>query len=155
MDNQQAFMAKILELGELFDKKLSDSTIKLYWRLLSEFSDHQVQKALDLALIKCRFMPKPVEIIELIQGDAKSIAVDEWGKVLRLMRREGRFCEGKLFPAVLTTINQLGGWEYLCTLNHYELEFKGRDFAKLYEGKAERGQIGLDASHIERQLEGM
>lgn len=139
MDNQQEFMTKLLELGELYDKELTNSTIRLYWRTLKDFTDQQVQQALDQSMRTHKFMPKPSELWELINGSASEIALDEWGRVLNHMRKNGRFGGDKLPPAVLSVVNQLGGWEYLCTLTHKDLEFKGRDFNKIYEGKETRG----------------
>ena len=147
MDNQVSFKESLTALGELFNTEITPSLAKLYWGALKEFTDQQVSSAIDQAVITCKYMPKPVEIRSLIQGDATEQAVSEWGKVLRHMRRAGRFGEDKLPIGVLDAINQIGGWEYLCTLNYKDLEFKGKDFNKVYEGQATRG-IGHDTLRL-------
>ena len=132
MDNQDEFKESLAALCELHNKEITSSLAKVYWAALKEFTDEQVQAALNQAMISFRFMPKPVEVRDLIQGSAAEIALDEWGRVLRHMRKNGRFGGDKLPPAVLSAVNQLGGWEYLCTLTHRDLEFKGRDFNKIF-----------------------
>jgi len=147
MDNQNQFKEKLLNLVELFDKEMSPAVVKLYWLSLKDYSDEEVHRAFDLAVLNCKFMPKPVEIRELIEGTSSEQAIGEWGKVLKFMSKTGRFGESKLPDHVLDAVNQIGGWEYLCTLTYRDLEFKGKEFSKIYEGKTERGLIG---NHQER-----
>ena len=141
MRDQNGFKETLMALGELFNKEITPALAKLYWGALNEFSDEDVGEAMNQAVIRFKFMPKPVELRELIQGSASDNATSRWGGVLELMRKDGRFGADRLSGDVKSAINELGGYEYLCTLSYKQLEFKGREFCKIYEGRQERGLI--------------
>ena len=148
MNNKDEFKTRMIGLFDLFDKDLSAAVLKMYWAAFQSLTDDEVFCAMDQAVITCKFMPKPAEIIDLIRGDSKSQALGEWGKVLGFMRKEGRFGEHKLPADILDAVNQIGGWEYLCTLTYKQLEFKARAFTEIYEGKSAQGLISNDQLRI-------
>lgn len=149
MIDQQKFIQSIAALGELFGKELSEASLKLYWKSLQGFSDEQVQAALEKAVTSFRFMPKPVELIELMEEDSSQQAVGEWAKVMRHIKG-GK--PGHLIPLeVMSVLDRIGGWDYLKTLTYKELEFKGIAFNKIWSGGVDRGLLGHDAQQNENQ----
>lgn len=142
MIDQQKFIKSIAALGELFGKEISGATLRLYWVALRGFSDEQVLSALNLAVTSFKFMPKPMELIELMQEDSHQNAVGEWAKVMRHIRK-GK--PGSTIPApVMAIIDQIGGWDYIRALTYKELEFKAIAFNKIWSGGVDRGLLGHD-----------
>jgi len=142
MNDQKKFITSIGALGELFGKEISAPTLKLYWGALQGFSDEQVQAAINLAVTSFKFMPKPMELIELMQESSEEQATGEWAKVMRHIRK-GK--PSSTIPAeVIEVLDRIGGWDYLRTLTYRELEFKGIAFGKIWGGKSGRGLIGRD-----------
>jgi len=140
MIDQKVFIAQLGALGELFGKEISASTLKLYWAALKGFSDDQVQSALNLAVTSFKFMPKPVELIELMQENSDQVSLGEWAKVLRHIRK-GK--PSSTIPApVMSVLDRIGGWDYLKGLTYKDLEFKGNAFNKIWSGTVDRGLLG-------------
>lgn len=140
MIDQKKFISSIGALGELFGKDISASTLKFYWVALQGFSDDQVQSALERAVTAFKFMPKPVELIELMQDDDEEQAIGEWAKVMRHIKN-GK--PGRTVPAeVMAVLEKIGGWDHLKTLTYKDLEFKAMAFYKIWGRRSERGLIG-------------
>ena len=144
MLDQTKFVSAMTGLGAIFEKSITESMVKLYWQVLKDFSDDEVHEAINRALITCKFMPKPSELREIIQGSSKDHAVDEWAKVISEMRRTGSYGNPRLSDVTKKVVDQIGGWSQLCALSYRELEFKGKSFAEIYESKVGKGLIGLD-----------
>ena len=146
MDNQQSFLESLTALSEIFDKKLSAPMIKMYWSTLKEFTDEQVGEAMVQALNSFKFMPKPSEIRELIQGSADDAAVDEWANILNQIQKIGSHGKPKLSQESARVVDQLGGWSQLCKLTYRELDFKAKKFEEIYSGKVKKGLVAIGHS---------
>lgn len=71
MDNYELFKKCMAGFGELFEKEISKTLLSIYWDCLENFSDEQCENAFKEVLVTCRFFPKPVEIIEIIESKIK------------------------------------------------------------------------------------
>lgn len=143
MDDQNGFKQNLMAAGELYGKEVSPQLAKLYWRALDEYSDEQIQAAFYLALKTFKFMPKPSEIRELIDGSKNENAIGSWAQVMEEIRKTGSYGEPRLPDGIKEVIQQIGGWKTICALDLKSLEFKSRTFCEIYEGKAERGTLAI------------
>lgn len=141
MDDQELFKQTLAATGELFGKEITPVAARMYWRALAEYSDEQIQGAFNTALKTLKFMPKPSEIIELIDGTGNVVALESWKLVMDEIRKIGSYGQPRVSEEIKNVIHQLGGWEYLCSLDYKSLEFKARAFCEIYGGKLERGAI--------------
>ncbi len=154
MLDQTKFVAAMTGLGAIFEKSITESMVKLYWQVLKDFSDDEVHEAINRALITSKFMPKPSELRELVEGSSKEHSLDEWAKVMTEIRKTGSYGEPRVSDVTKKVIEQIGGWSQLCALSYRELEFKGKSFAEIYSSKVEKGLIGLDCdSHKGKLIE--
>ena len=62
------------------DKEMPIESQRGYYMALQEYTIDQVERALHLAMKRCKFFPRPTEIIELID-DPESLAPLAWGIV--------------------------------------------------------------------------
>ena len=148
MPDQKVFKELLSMLGEIHNKEITPTLARIYWEALKPYSVQQVQDALNQSVLTSRFMPKPVDLIELIEGDFNEQAAQEWGKMLSFMRKQGRFGESKLPDNIKKTVDQLGGWPHLCTLSQSQLDFKSKEFNKIFESKSKRGLIANDQRRL-------
>jgi hypothetical protein len=138
-----------IAVGALFASFGQDSTQALmqgYWLGLNDLELHQVQIAVASALKRCKFLPRPAELRELLGLNVsdEDTAVAAWGDVLRAVRlgpyKHVDF-EDKLCNAV---IRNLGGWvTFLQRFSDAESEKWTRlDFVKCYKAFAKSGVNG-------------
>jgi len=72
-EDEKKFKSALGVLATLFEKELNKTLIGVYMTALKPFGIEQVEEAISKAMVSCRFMPKPVDIIELISGGQKQI----------------------------------------------------------------------------------
>lgn len=136
-------------VGALFASFGQDSTQALmqgYWLGLNDLELHQVQIAVASALKRCKFLPRPAELRDLLglNVSEEDTAVAAWSDVLRAVRL-GPYkhidFQDKLCNAV---IRNLGGWvNFVQRFSDAESEKWTRlDFLKCYKAFAKSGVNG-------------
>lgn len=136
-------------VGAMFATFGQDSTQEImqgYWLGLNDLDLIQVQQAVAIALKRCKFLPRPAELRDLIgmNTSEEDAAVAAWGDVLRAVRL-GPYkhidFQDKLCNAA---IRNLGGWvSFLGKLTDAKAEnFARMDFVKCYKSFAKSGVNG-------------
>ena len=69
MNNRKMFNKYMTVLGEVFDKKFSKVFVESYWTVLSCIEDEAAELAFKSALSRCRFFPRPAELLALAGFD--------------------------------------------------------------------------------------
>lgn len=132
---RDVFLQRFLGLCELFGVAADEFKTELYFRALSRFSAQEVARGIDRAITQCRFFPKPVELLELIQGCPEDIAEVEAGKVVEAVKRVGSWKSVVFDDAVTAAVVEqgFGGWVKLCSeLTARDEKWFRKDFCKLY-----------------------
>lgn len=130
------FTFLMINVAEIYNKKLSQPMLDIYWRCLEAYSFAQISMALKIHLLHPdhgQFMPKPADILRAINGNTGSQATLAWNKVLQSIRRVGSY-ESVVFddPLIHLVIMDLGGWIALCQHDSKSLIFVAKDFEKIY-----------------------
>jgi hypothetical protein len=121
-------------LGEIHAKELSDALKTAYWATLSSYSDAQCKAAFEAAIARCKFFPKPAELLEFISGPESDQATLAWLRVDKAVRTIGNY-ESIDFAddrAINSTIEAMGGWVNLCMVTNDEWKWKRKEFETLY-----------------------
>jgi hypothetical protein len=133
MDEKQ-FCKKLLALAELFDKELSQAVIGFYVSALEEFSDSEIDSALKTAALKCKFFPKPAELIELVNGPQEEQSLLAWEQLTAAVQLHGAYDSVMFADTKITrVVEALGGWITVCNWPVAELHFRRSEFNKLYQ----------------------
>ena len=113
--------------------RLSEDAVKLYFKVLSDYSLDEVSQAIMEHIKQSPYMPKPADIIRIIEGTAEDRASEAWYHVLKAIQQYGHY-ESVQFdnPAIHYAIERMGGWQKLCQLTEEELPYRERDFIKHY-----------------------
>ena len=129
-----------------FSSECTEATLQGYWLGLSDLTIEQVEAAVAKSIRECKFVPRPVELRELVgahQSDDDT-AIAAWGDVLKAVRL-GPYkhidFQDKLCNAV---VRNLGGWvTFLERFSDAESEKWVRlDFVKCYKSFAKSGVSG-------------
>jgi hypothetical protein len=133
--DKERFDRNLTGLAEMFDKELSEFVIMAYQQALSRFNDDQIERAMMAAAFSLKFFPKPVELIELIEGKSQDRAIVAWDTLLTSIRRYGSY-QSILFAdsKITKTVELMGGWLQVCATTEDETKYRMTDFLKIYQG---------------------
>lgn len=155
--DRPAFARALFVLGETFNESISDLRAEGYFDALRDFELEQATAAMREALRTCKFFPKPVELREMVDGDADTNADQGWAEVIREVRRVGytgvpRFND----QAALAAVRDVwGSWSRLCeTLPGEGPELVGwvKQFKSAYRSQGVRARTDALAAGMPSNL---
>lgn len=132
------FAMLLIGIGEAFDKVLSQTTVDFYWNVLRNFSFAEVQRAIYLHFANPdtgKYFPLPADIIAGINGSSKEQALLAWTKTTTAMQTFGIYSSIAFDdPLIHVVLDDMGGWQKLCTTKVDHLPFVGKEFQERYRG---------------------
>lgn len=145
-DDFERFGTVLTALSELYSKSLSQGAITLWWQALERFDFEQVSRAIRAHTEDAQsgqFMPKPADLIRVLEGTATQRAALAWGAVFDAMQRVGAY-QDVVFddPVIHAVVEDLGGWPKLCRGSASELSYLQHRFAESY--RAYRGRQSFE-----------
>lgn len=136
---KEKFSELLAILGEIFDKSISTSLAKIYFDALKSFSDEMIKEAFNKASLTLKFFPKPVELIEIIQGDKNEKAITAWEKFYHAIGRVGPYRSVQFDDqAIHSTVELMGGWVDSGKWSVNEMKWKQKDFLAIYPVMAKK-----------------
>lgn len=158
LTDQEQFYGVMTSVFELYGKKASPELLELYFSVLKEYDIADVVRALNLHAIdpdSGQFCPKPADVVRLIGGSKQTRALQAWSRVERAVREIGPY-QSVVFdePIIHAVLEDMGGWIDLCSIgSEKDLEFRGHEFAKRYQGYALQGGARHYQSHMTGLIE--
>lgn len=89
--DRKAFDGLMAGLATVFEKALTKQLVDLYFAALGRFDVEQVKRGFNSALTVCKFFPKPVELIELIEGSQDDHSAKAWQLLMEAVERGGYY----------------------------------------------------------------
>lgn len=143
-EDKKAFMELMMSAGEVYGKEVTQPMLKIYFMALSSMPIEQVNAAMMAHLQNTdsgQFFPKPADLIKQITGTTKQqeAAVEDkaalaWSCIERDIRRIGSYGTLKLEDKqALATIKAMGGWQSICQTETSKMEWKRKEFIRMYE----------------------
>ena len=104
--------AAFLALCELHRQQVSVALTRIYYRVLEQFPAAQVVEAIEKSISMLKWFPKPVEILEVLNGDPEEKAIKAWTILQFAVGTIGTY-RSVLFedPKMCAVIKFFGGWE--------------------------------------------
>lgn len=139
-DEAQKSMA-INALAENFGKEFSPELLSLWLDLLAPYQVGQVQHAVKNVIEQYEFKTLPpfavlkAALDDIMGTSEKSIglqALAEWGCLNEAIRTFGYYNKPELHPTTEHVLRMLGGWAEACQWALTALDFKRRDFLRLW-----------------------
>lgn len=136
--DRNAFYSALEAAYELYGKKPSDAAAKLYFETLSRYELKDVLRGLSAHVQNPdngQYLPKPADIIRVLDGDTQTAGLKAWSKVVSAIRSVGPY-QDVVFddPAIHAIISDMGGWVQINQITEDELPFKSNEFVKRYKG---------------------
>ncbi|MFO1259109.1 MAG: DUF6475 domain-containing protein [Gammaproteobacteria bacterium] len=134
---QEQFARLLAAVGEVYNRQMTPTLTKLYWRALASFSWKDVVKAFEAHVRDPdtgHFMPKPADVIRVIKGDSEAQCLQAWSKVERAIRSVGPYQSVAFDDASIhAVLEQMGGWIKLCRSSEKSLPFTAKEFQTRYK----------------------
>ena len=152
MKNKKRFAEIIATLGAVFQREVEKPLVRIYWEVLSKYSDEQIEAACKAALSRCKFFPKPAEIEELIPSGVMS-PPEAWGAVMEALE----FGKESADPQVNEAVRRVGGWGYLKEKTNDELQWISKRFVEHYNDLQDQNRLriaqALPAPNVQKLIE--
>lgn len=124
-------------LGELHDKRLSTTLNQAYWKVLLPYDDAICGKAFAWAVTKCKWFPKPAELVEFILKTLPTqTGKTSWFIAMEMVGGWTDYDPKPLVhpdPIAQVILRGLGGWEKLAHCPADELQWMQKRFEDAYE----------------------
>lgn len=143
---ERANFAKLISMtADVYGKELNDALVLIYFKALNEFSISEVNTAFNKHIREERFFPKPVDIIDRINGvdgnlEGRAIlqASLVWDSISTVGHAKTVIFKDQTTAAVIE--NGFGGWCKMCSeMQEREHKWFLKDFVKIYMVYARSG----------------
>ena len=121
-----------------YSKDLSRFSIEVWTTAMRPYDFAAVKDALNRHCINAeggQWVPKPADVVKLIEGGSQDAALLAWSKVDRAVRLVGPH-QSVCFddPIIHAVIRDMGGWGQICSKTDDEWPFVGNEFQTRYRG---------------------
>jgi hypothetical protein len=147
--NHEEFESRFFELlkamGEFYGKSFSDIVLEMWFTDLNRFDYGSIKKAFAIHRQNPdngKFMPKPGDIIRILEGTSKDNSFVAWSKIRESIGKVGAYQTVVLDdPIIHRVVQDMGGWIRLCHIDEKELPFIANEFKSRYQGFKSQGEI--------------
>ena len=119
------------------EDQIPETILDIYYKYISEnLTEEEFKSAIAQVVINCQFMPTPKQIVELVKGNQESLKLQEahieWESIVKIA--SGPLDKELNLPAVTAwTLKNIGGIRSIALAGEKELEWKKKEFLKLYQ----------------------
>ena len=143
-EDKRAFFDLMMAAGEVYGREVTKPMAAIYFSALANVSIEQVQEAMMAHMQNPdsgQFFPKPADLIKQMTGTTKQqdAAIEDraaiaWACIERGIRRVGSYGTLKLEDKqALATVKAMGGWQSICQTETSKMEWKRKEFIRMYE----------------------
>lgn len=135
-----------------YEKDLSDFSLDLWWRAMKRYDLEAITEGFNRHVVnpdQGKWLPKPADIIKMIDGGTQDSALIAWAEVDRRMREVGTY-QSIVFddPLIHRVLSDMGGWIPLGMKTETEWPFVAKEFENRYRGYKARNEIPEYPSHL-------
>lgn len=150
MTTREAVIKAVAVLTTALRQENSATLTEAYQIGLSDLTADEVVRAMERALKEClKFMPTPAEL-RVLAGhaprDLTTEATMAWDAVRNAMDKLDVYGNVDFGPLINAVVRNLGGWLYLCESTLAELEWRRKDFERVYRAWADKDVAMFDGS---------
>lgn len=141
-DDAPQFKQTIAAIYGLYGKELTSVTLTIWFEALKGYDLQAISAALSRHCVNPdngQFLPKPADVVRLIDGGSEDAALLAWSKVDRAARSVGPYASVVFDdPIIHFALSHMGGWTELGTRKEGDWPFVRNQFVTLY--RAARGR---------------
>jgi hypothetical protein len=132
-------------VSSLYGKKITDEfVIGMWWSALKAYDLAAIRQAFDRHVKNTdsgQFMPKPADLIRMLEGTTQDTALLAWAKVDRALRQVGPYRSVVFDDALIhRCLQEMGGWVELSRKDDDEWPFVAKEFQNRYRSYRSRNE---------------
>ena len=142
--DKAAFRDMMMAAGEVYGREITKPLLQMYFAALYQYGIEQVHRAMMAHMQNPdsgQFFPKPADFIRQMSGTSKQqeAAIEDkasmaWACIERDIRRIGSYGTLKMDDKqALAAVKAIGGWQSLCQTETSKMEWKRKEFIRMYE----------------------
>lgn len=139
------FKDGLIGVYSFYDKEINTFSLDLWWNALKQFDLAAIVQAFNRHVVNTesgKWLPKPADIIRMLQGSTQDSALVAWAKVDKAVRHKGTYVDVVFDdPLIHRVLHDMGGWIALGQKNEDEWPFVAREFENRYRGFKERNEM--------------
>lgn len=140
------FFRLIAGVHSFYRQEISDFANGVWWAAMKPFDLAAIKDALNRHCVNPdngQFMPKPADVVKLLQGSSQDGALVAWAKVDRAVRQVGAYSTVVFDdPIIHRVVQDMGGWVALGDKQEKEWPFVAKEFENRYRGYRTQGGVG-------------
>lgn len=146
------FSALISDVYAFYRQDSSTFAVKVWWQAMQPFDFAAVADALNRHCVNPdsgQFMPKPADVVKMLQGSTQDAALVAWAKVDRAVRTVGTYRSVVFDDALIhRVLTEMGGWIEVGRKTEEEWPFTRNEFVNRYRGYRMRSEIPDYPPHL-------
>lgn len=133
-NDRQNFDKILIALAEIYDQKLSEERLDLYFAALKDMSLETFKEAANITAQTSRFFPKPVDFRESVSMSIEDKAAVALNQLEDAVKRYG-YDKSVVFEdkTIHMVVQALDGWQAVCFTPQDEWKWKRKEFISLYK----------------------
>lgn len=136
--DMQRFTALIADVYAFYRQDFSPFAGRVWWQAMQPFDMAAVSEAFSKHCVNPdngQFMPKPADIVKMLQGSTQDSALVAWTKLDQAVRTVGTYTSVAFDdPIIHRVIGDMGGWIMFGTKTEDEWPFLRNEFVNRYRG---------------------
>lgn len=140
----EKFHLGLVGVYSFYDKEINDFALDLWWNALKQYDLAAITQAFGRHVVNTesgKWLPKPADIIRMLQGSTQDAALIAWAKVDKAVRHKGCYVDVVFDdPLIHRVLHDMGGWISLGQKNEDEWPFVAKEFENRYRGFRERSE---------------
>jgi hypothetical protein len=146
IENYREFVQMLTVVFDNFEKELSPSKTDFWWQLMQRYDIEALRDAFNRHCVNPdngQWIPKPADIVKLIDGGTLDAALLAWSKVDRAVRSTGPYPSVTFDdPIIHAVISDMGGWIRINEATDDGWPFIGKEFQSRYRAYKTAGGVG-------------
>lgn len=146
------FTTLVSNVYAFYRQDFSEFAGKVWWSAMLPFDIDAVQEAFNRHCVNPdagQYLPKPADVVRMLQGSTQDSALLAWAKVDRAVRTVGTYRSVVFDDALIhRVITEMGGWIELGRKTEKEWPFQGNEFVSRYRGYRMRSECPDYPSHL-------
>lgn len=145
-ENKAEFAVLVTSVYAFYRQDCSDFAVSVWWEACKPFDFAAVRSAFNRHAVNPdngQYMPKPADIVKLLQGTSTDGAMVAWSKVDKAIRQVGTYASVAFDDQIIhAVIQDMGGWVELGRKSEDEWKFVANEFRTRYQGYRTQGGAG-------------
>lgn len=144
-DDSTRFRALLAGVFALYGKDLSEAVLSIWWAAMRGYEFEAVKDGLNRHAVNPdngQFLPKPADVVRLIDGGSADTAIQAWAKFEQGLMRFAPY-QSVVFddPLIHRVVHDMGGWPGFCGHPESEWPFMRNQFVALYRSYRTRAVL--------------